>query len=408
MATEFPVWLGSSHNDHKDYGRCFILNKKFGGGVIALRNLDDPSKYQSAEFVFIFIDELTKNELEVFTFLRSRLRCPGIPDHELKFVGATNPGGIGHGWCKAFWIDSIFSDDWKGFEGMFKYIPSKATDNPHLDQGYYAVLDTLPEALRKAFRDGDWNIFVGQAFTEFNKAIHVIPDHIPPASAPCYMTYDWGFGKPFSMGWWYVDNDGRIIRFHEWYGWNGTPDEGLRMSDSNVAKEIVKIEKEFRVNGVARHFIRIAGSDIFNKKPDYKGGGQGKSTSEVFSPYGLYFSPGDSLRTLKIRQFRERLMVRSDGRPMMYVTESCKQFIRTIPNLIMDTKSYEDIDTSGEDHCYDETCNLCMARPILPEKPINIATEIEKRLKELEVSTTNQYDRFEEESKNDFSMLHLQ
>lgn len=406
IATEFPPWLGKSHGDHKDYGRCFIINKKFGGGVIAFRNLDDTSKYQSAEFVFIFVDELTKNLYETFTFLRTRLRCPGIPDYELKFLGATNPGGVGHGWCKALWVDRIYGEEWAGFEECFKYIPSKATDNPHLDQNYYRVLDTLPEALRKAFRDGDWDIFVGQAFPEFNKDIHVLPDSPIPPGAPCYTTYDWGFGKPFSIGWWYVDNDGRIIRFAEWYGWSGTPDIGIRMVDSDVALGIIGREDEWTINGVRRHFLRIAGSDIFQKRPDYKGGGQGKSTAEVMSAYGLHFSPGDSLRVLKIRQFRERLKVRKDGKPMLYVYESCKQFIRTIPNLVLD-KTFEDIDTTGEDHVYDEVCNLCMARPITIERPLNAVNEVDKRLKELEQMDDNQYDRFERQASNDFSMMGL-
>jgi len=406
IATEFPPWLGKSHNDHKDYGRCYVLNPKFGGGVIVLRNLDDPSKYQSAEFVFIFVDELTKNKYEVFTFLRSRLRCPGVPTNELKFIGATNPGGIGHGWCKAFWIDKIFADEWEGFENEFKYIPSKATDNPHLDSGYYKTLDTLPEGLREAFRDGSWDIFIGQAFPEFNRKIHVLPDETPvPIGAPCYMTLDWGFGKPFSIGWWYIDNEGRIIRFAEWYGWNGTPNEGLRMTDSEIAEGIIAREVGFEVNGLSRNFIRISGNDIFNKKPDYKGGGQGKSTAEVFSEYGLHFSPGDSLRVLKIRQFRERLKVREDNQPMLYVYENCEQFIRTIPNMTMDEKTYEDIDTKGEDHVYDEVCNLCMARPITLEAPRVKTLEVDERLNSLEKSHTDPYDRFEDESVRDFGLI---
>jgi len=406
ISTEFPQWLGKSHGDHKDYGRCYIINKKFGGGVIAFRNLGDSSKYQSAEFVFIFVDELTKNPYEVFTFLRTRLRCPGVPDDELIFMGASNPGGVGHGWVKAFWIDGIFSPEWEGFRDRFKYIASKATDNPHLDQDYYRVLDTLPEALRRAFRDGDWDIFVGQAFSEFSKDIHVIPDSPVPPGAPCYMTFDWGFGKPFSVGWWYIDNDGRLIRFDEWYGWNGTPNEGLRYPDSTIAYGIKERESAFNVGSVPRNFIRVSGNDVFNKKPDYKGGGQGKSTSEVFSEYGLHLNPGDAIRTLKIRQFRERLKVRSDGKPMMYIMAKCKQFIRTIPNLVMDDRTFEDIDTKGEDHVYDETCNLCMIRPINPEVPVKPVSDVDKRIAELEKGTfSNQYDRFEEEMAYDFSMV---
>ena len=105
VALEFPAWLGTSHSDHKDHGRSFILRPKWGGGIICFRNLDDPSKYQSAEFAAIFVDELTKNLFEVFTFLRSRLRWRGLPDADCIFVGATNPGGIGHSWCKQLWLD---------------------------------------------------------------------------------------------------------------------------------------------------------------------------------------------------------------------------------------------------------------------------------------------------------------
>jgi len=396
MITEFPRWLGKLHNDHKAYGRCYVLAPEFGGGVIALRNLDDTSKYQSAEFAFIFVDESTKNKYEIFTFLRTRLRFPGVPDNILKFMGATNPGSIGHGWHKALWIDRIFADEWKGFEDKFHYIPSKAVDNPHLDAEYYRILNTLPEALREAFVNGSWDMFIGQAFTDFNKKTHVLKNSTPiPRGAQCYMTYDWGWGKPFSIGWWYIDGDGRLIRFDEWYGWNGTPNEGVRMVDSAVAKGIKQREKQWEVNKLPREFLRIAGNDVFNKKPDYRGGGQGKSTSEVFSEHGIYLNPGDSLRVLKIRQFRERLKIQDDGKPMMMVYERCKQFIRTIPDLVMEQRTMEDIDSNGEDHVYDEACNLCMARPMIIEEKKSPYSEVDKRIIDLEKSTHDTYDQYQ-------------
>jgi phage terminase large subunit len=64
IGSEFPLWLGKSSSDHKDYGRCFILNDEYGGGVLCFRNLDDSSKYQSAEFAAIAVDELTKNDVD--------------------------------------------------------------------------------------------------------------------------------------------------------------------------------------------------------------------------------------------------------------------------------------------------------------------------------------------------------
>ena len=160
IAREFPEWMGQSYLDHKDYGRCFILSPEYGNGVICFRNLDDASKYASAEFAAILVDELTKNDLDTFNFLRTRLRWPGVPDQECVFVAGTNPGGIGHGWVKALWMDKTFPDEFihpTDYRPQFTYIPSKADDNPYLDASYWSILSTLPETLRKAFREGDWD-----------------------------------------------------------------------------------------------------------------------------------------------------------------------------------------------------------------------------------------------------------
>ena len=364
IATEFPPWLGKYHADHKTYGRCFILAAKWGAGIIAFRNLDDASKYQSAEFAFILVDELTKNTFEVFTDLRSRLRWPGLPDSECQFAAGTNPGGVGHGWVKAFWIDEIFSDEWASCKHQFKFVPSKAIDNPHLDKDYYKTLDSLPEQLRKAFRDGDWNIFVGQAF-DFKREVHVIKssEHPVPRSAPIYMTFDWGFGKPFSIGWWWIDSDGRAYRFSEWYGWNGVPDVGLRLTDEKIAEGIINREA---VMGIDPSTInRLAGHDCWNKKPNFQGGGQGKSTAEVLAEKGIFLTKADPSRSLKIRQFRSRLAVdEKTNLPMVLIYDKCTNFIRTIPNLVVDDTTGEDIDSKGEDHIYDEACQLFMARPV--------------------------------------------
>lgn len=374
IGTEFPVWLGKLHEDHKIYGRCYILHPKWGGGILCFRNLDDPSKYASAEFAFILVDELTKNVYDVFTHLRTRLRWPGLPDVECQFVAGTNPGSIGHGWVKQLWMDRAFPEEFYinqagvDYRPQFAYVPSKADDNPHLDAAYWAMLDTLPEGLRKAFRDGDWNIFVGQAFPEFSQVHHVCKPIPVPDTAPIYMTYDWGFGKPFSIGWWWVDRDGRVYRFAEWYGWTGSADMGLRMADSDVARNIREREEKLGIH--KKNIIRLAGPDCFSKRPDYKGGGQGPPTAEIFSDFGLYLSKGDPSRESKIRQFRERLRIPLDGtKPMLQVYETCTQFIRTIPYMVMDKNNIEDVDTNGEDHIYDEACHICMARPIAMTTP---------------------------------------
>jgi hypothetical protein len=190
-------------------------------------------------------------------------------------------------------------------------------------------------------------------------------DPIPiPEHAPLYMTYDWGFGKPFHIGWWWVDGDGRIYLFDEWYGWSGKPNEGLRITDPKVALKVIEREKALGIWN--RPITRLAGHDSFAKKPDIKGGGQGKSTAEEFADKGIYLIKGDPDRKLKIRQFHERLRVLPDARPMMVVYRHCRQFIRTIPDLIVDEHNVEDVDTKGEDHCLHGDTLIQTDRGIIP------------------------------------------
>jgi len=369
IGSEFPQWLGQSFKDHGDYGRCFMIYEGYGGGVVCFRNLDDPSKYASAEFAAILIDELTKNNYQTFVDLKTRLRWPGLKDIECPFVCATNPGGIGHGWVKQLWIDKQFPLEWIrpiDYRSQFAYIPGTADDNPYLDQSYWDSLNTLPEQQRRAYRYGDWNIFKGQAFPEVNKVAH---GYRPAAVAPppgvwVAMAMDWGFGAPFSIGWYHTDADGRLYRFGSWYGWNGTANEGLRLEDSLIATGIKEREKDWGLTD--RVAVRVLSPDCFQKKPDYKGGGQGPSTAEVFRQCGMEnIHPGDPSRKLKIRQFRERVNVPKDGTaPMLLVNEDDEHFFRTVGSIITAENDPEEIDTKGEDHVFDECAFMVMARPL--------------------------------------------
>ena len=157
-----------------------------------------------------------------------------------------------------------------------------------------------------------------------------------------------------------VDNDGRLIRFDEWYGYNGAANEGLRIPDSEIATEIIARENSMGISH--RQIMRLSGHDCFAKKPDYHGGGQAPSTAEIFAQHGLYLTCGDADRAKKIRNFRERLNIIGDERPMLQVCERCIHTLRTIPNLVCNKNNIEDIDTMGEDHIYDEIGLVCNSR----------------------------------------------
>lgn len=147
---EFPSWLGKYNQQRHE----FELAPEYGSGVIAFRNLDDPEKYLSVEFAVMGVDEINRNPEVTFRELRKRLRWAGIKD--VKFLAACNPRG--EAWVKNRWVKRMFPpEENEPYEWVF--VPALPTDNPHLDATYWKSLESLPEAERKAFLEGDWDSF---------------------------------------------------------------------------------------------------------------------------------------------------------------------------------------------------------------------------------------------------------
>jgi hypothetical protein len=60
-----------------------------------------------------------------------------------------------------------------------------------------------------------------------------------------------------------------------------------------------------------------------------------------------------------------RARINGDGvRPSLYVFETCRDFIRTVPVLQHDPARPEDLDTGAEDHVADEARYACLSRPL--------------------------------------------
>jgi len=250
------------------------------------------------------------------------------------------------------------------------YVKKEETQGDKMKQEY-------PSTPEEAFEAGGKGL-------NFYREHHVIKSIPVPDGAPIYMTFDWGFAKPYSVGYWWVDQDNRIYRFGELYGNDKDADSldtGMRQTDPEIAKAILGYEEGLKLG--TRQITRLCDPTCFNKKPNYLGGGQGKSTADVFTEFGIYLIPGDPSRELKIRQFRNRLTLLENDRPMMQIYDTCTDFIRTIPLLRDDDKKPEDISTTMEDHIYDEACHICMARPISLEQLKPRKSQWDRRIIEL-------------------------
>lgn len=349
----------------------------------------DKYKYQGIAYDFIGFDELTHFTWEEYEYLLSRNRPngPGM----LCYVRATaNPGGIGHGWVKerfitpvapmtTIWDEAKFTER----DGSIRtrkmsriFVPSFVQDNPALlrnDPDYVFKLASMSEAQRNALLYGDWDSYEGQVFREFKndpdhyidrRYTHVIAPFDIPSHWRIYRSFDWGYSKPFSVGWYAVDQEGIAYRVKEWYGCRrGEPDVGLEMAPSDVFAEIARQEREdplFR----NKRIMGVADPAIWNRQT-------GESIAEVAERYGVRFDKGDNERIAGLAQVHERLKFGTDGRPRLYVFSSCREFIRTIPALVYDEHKVEDVDTSLEDHIYDECRYFCMDNPV-PARPVPV------------------------------------
>ena len=168
----------------------------------------DVYQYQGAEFLFIGIDELTLFTLRQWQFLTSRNRCP-VPGAFACMAGATNPGNIGHAWVKALWIDKEPASGMEHPEEFdandYDFIPARVSDNPIYagDKSYLKSLRSLPSHLKRAFLDGDWDVYAGQYFDRFDCVKHVMrPEQIDwKPWWPRWISIDWGFEHPAAVYW---------------------------------------------------------------------------------------------------------------------------------------------------------------------------------------------------------------
>lgn len=189
IQTEFPAWLGVYRDEHSE----FILRPEYGSGVIALRNLDKPSKYQSSEFGAILVDELTKNPESTFHILRGSLRWPGLSD--VRFAAASNPDGRYHAWVRRLWIERDFTPELAPIADQFTFVPALPFDNPALSPDYWHMLETLPPALQEAWLKGNWFVAAeGLVYDTFGA--DNISDYTPDPALPVELAFDDGYVDP--------------------------------------------------------------------------------------------------------------------------------------------------------------------------------------------------------------------
>jgi len=370
IEAEFPSWLGRLGSTQTD-GLCFKIRPEYGGGALHLRNLDDPSKYDSVEYAFIAVDELTKNTERTFTHLRTILRWTNMD--WCKFIAGTNPGGIGGAWVKKRFIDKQYEIEEKEAH-QFAFLQSLITDNPFASQAYIEQLESLPEKLKQAYRYGNWDVFEGQFFTEWDRAIHVIPFYQPVALRK-YLCMDWGYNAPSAVYWAAIDYDNRRIHYREIYQNELTPENLgsmiVQMTDKDEHREILGMYCDPSI------WSKDAGNTEIAVRIQ-------RTFDGLKFPVKLI--PANNDREAGALQMRELLRPykNMDGNmtAKLLFTENCTHAIRTIPGMVHDKQNPEKYCTKGEDHSGDSV-RYGLSCDSAPKPSLKGALEINKGIRQL-------------------------
>lgn len=370
-------------------------------------NDKDLDQYQGAEYDVIFLDEAT--QLQELWIKKIAACVRGVNEFPKRIYYTCNPGGASHGYFKRLFIDKQYEAGEDPED--YSFIQALVTDNKALMQSqpdYIKQLEALPPKLREAWLYGRWDIFEGQFFEDFRTtpdiekcaAAGITPEEAVQQHRWTHViepfdlnsgerrgwnimrSYDFGYNKPFSLGYWAVDYDGVLYRIMEMYGCTQTPDEGVKWSPDEQFKKIRDFENEHPWLKGRKIVDSVADPAIWDSS-------RGESIAETAARYGIYFSPGDNQRIPGWMQVHYRLQFDENGYARMYVFNNCKAFIRTMPLMMFSETHPEDLDTKLEDHCPDEVRYMCMSRPVSPimeverkpivSDPLNQFTEKQRR-----------------------------
>ena len=353
-----------------------------------MRNPDDYWNYHGHEYPWIGWEELTNwPTIECYDSMKACNRCSidGVP---IKYRSTCNPWGVGHSWVKKFFIDAgapfkkIVND-----AGQIRMrIHGSIYENRILMKAqpdYIKNLESLDDVhKRKAWLEGSWDIAAGGFFEGvWDPDKHIIKPFKIPKTWKYVVGFDWGSQRPSAVGVWAKSDgnplpDGRsfprgsLIRVKELYTAEHDvrgltiPDKGLRLDNERLALAIFELVKDLDV------IQWVADPAIFR---DQSGPSIQKQLDKVVR---LPFKPADNERIpgwQKVLSMMAEAGKNEPEYPGLWVFDTCREWIRTVPTLMRDERDVEDIDTNSEDHIADETRYVCQTvRPPLKVKPLLI------------------------------------
>lgn len=293
----------------------------------------DIEKYLGIEYDVIVIEECTQISETKKNKLRGSLRTSKEKWRPRIYL-STNADGIGLTWFKKDFIEPYR----KGVQGRTWFLDVTDIYNPFINSEYQDWLDTLHGALRKAWRDGDWDAFAGMAFPNWSHERHVITPFDVPTHWVKWRAVDWGSAAPFCCLWLTKDPDTRrIFVYRELYSAGLTDRQQARMiRDMSPAGEM--------------YAFTYADPALWEKK---NRDDQVFSTADEYKKEGVLLWKADNDRLSGKRKLNNVLADIGDGEPGFQVFDTCPHLIEQMETLASDERNPEDVNTDQEDHAYD-------------------------------------------------------
>ncbi|RIJ76601.1 hypothetical protein D1871_11040 [Nakamurella silvestris] len=344
----------------------------------ALEADKDVYRYLGGEYQLILWDEMTLFRKKQYLMMKGRLRAAGKVRQEMEkwglrptMKGATNPGGPGHGWVKERFIDPVARSTAfpvvdeenrpTGETGMF--VQSLPADNPHLDiVDYNKKLAGMDPVMRRAYRDGDWDILDGVRFSQWRRNIHVIGHNqieLPIVGYPRAVGVDYGSSAPFAAVWGVLLPDNLVVIHRELYRTDLTPRQQAELiRDSEAEGERLPPGRSIPIALDPACWARAANN--MTKPLDKDAPPPGSIAWYYREVFGSQVKKARNDRLAGWSLVDEHLRVRADGLPRLLVMDSCPNLIRTLPSLPRAKTNPEDVDTKAEDHIPDALRYLLM------------------------------------------------
>jgi len=314
-----------------------------------VRSKADAEGYVGRSIDWIGIDELTKIEEAAVQILLSSLRSPkGFPP---RFRATCNPGGISHQYVKNRYIiptnrgKKEYVDPETG--NTIAFIPSTVYDNPAImtyDPAYVKRLENLPPKRRAAFLHGDWDVYEGQAFEEFDYDIHTIDKFEIPKHWYRWRSMDNGFSDPFACYWFAVDEYGFVYIYREF---TRERNDAYKPTYSEQAKRIVELSEGENIG------ITYVGHDAFASSPM----APGKTIALYYEQAGLRpvvsSIPDRRLRKAVWHEYLRPFQHGDKTVAKVRIFRNCEKLIETLPMLPEDEKDPEKYAECDFDHWVD-------------------------------------------------------